>query len=475
MDLRPASEIGSARLDHRSSDMALSEPIVRLTSPPIAGNTDGDVVDLFVPRTSPGANHAGVDIPTALSQVPSTSLARGSSPGRIEDSVEALDRLEDDLEALHIASQVQQLISTGERHQPRTAGSRLNTSGISGNLTGLVSKSASVRVRPAASRPSLRRSASMNLGGEEEARTTPSTQSMPSANKKLAATRNSGMEPQKGAIRSTKPTFELPGEAVARRLKEQREVRRSMQVEPASPAPTVPQRTRSLKTPTVARFELPGEAISRRKKEQHEAQLRKEAIEEQKRREFKAAPVRSSAPPSSYPRETAASRARRVKATGEEGGHAPVRQAATAPTSAASKRSSVVGPASHPSLRKSASTISNASTASTVSRGRMTGTDESQTSRNTSASAGNASVKRSTVSHEDVERQRLRGKEIYNLDNSYAAARDQERRQREMAAKAARDRAAMQGRMASREWAERQRQQRRVSTAVLGDRVAASM
>jgi hypothetical protein len=236
----------------------------------------------------------------------------------------------------------------------------------------------------------------------------------------------------------------------------------------------MPQRAKSLRAPTVARFELPGEAISRRKKEQHEKMLQKEAEEERKRREFKAAPIRSSATPANYPRETAASRARRVKASSEDS-QDPVRprQAAAEPVAAASKRTSVIGLSSRPSLRKSASNISNASTASTASRGRTTGTDESQSSRNTSASTGSAGAKRTPVPHEVVERQRLRGKELYDQDNSYVAVREQERRQRSMAAKAARDLAAEQGRQAGREFREQQR--RRISTATLGDKVAASM
>jgi hypothetical protein len=164
-----------------------------------------------------------------------------------------------------------------------------------------------------------------------------------------------------------------------------------------------------------------------------------------------------------------------VKASSEDS-QGPVRQAAAEPVAAASKRTSVIGLSSRPSLRKSASNISNASTTSTASRGRTTGTDESQSSRNTSASTGSAGAKRTPVPHEVFERQRLRGKELYDQDNSYVAVREQERRQRSMAAKAARDLAAEQGRQAGREFAARAEQQRRrISTATLGDKVAASM
>ncbi len=73
-------------------------------------------------------------------------------------------------------------------------------------------------------------------------------------------------------------------------------------------------RPRSSKPPTVSTFELPGEAISRRKREEREARLRAQEEEERRRREFKARPVRSSIVPNTLPRETVASRARQVRA-----------------------------------------------------------------------------------------------------------------------------------------------------------------
>jgi len=70
------------------------------------------------------------------------------------------------------------------------------------------------------------------------------------------------------------------------------------------------------------------------------------------------------------------------------------------------------------------------------------------------------------MSAEEVERLRLRGKELYEQDNSYVGERERERRQREMAAKQAREQAAERSRQASREWAERQR--RRQSALLAG-------
>ena len=67
---------------------------------------------------------------------------------------------------------------------------------------------------------------------------------------------------------------------------------------------------KSTKPPTRPTFELPGEAISRRKRAEREERLRREEEELRRRRSFKASGIRYSMGPSTQPRETATSRAR---------------------------------------------------------------------------------------------------------------------------------------------------------------------
>lgn len=259
--------------------------------------------------------------------------------------------------------------------------------------------------------------------------------------KKAAVPRPASLAPPKPLAKSTKvatrPTFELPGEAVARRLKEQREARLSQQITPvkaaAVAAAVASPRPKSTKVPTVPTFELPGEAISRRKREEREARLRAQEEEERRRREFKAKPIRNSVV--TIPRETIASRARQAKAQ-EDG------------TPMASKRISVISRISGASPVKSPD-----------SRDHVTGT-ASQMSRATSSSNGSMSGKRSTLSAEDAQHQKLRGKEIFKRDNSLREDRERERRERELSAKIAREQAAERSRQASRDWAEKQRLKR---------------
>lgn len=454
-----------------SNTTAVPEPTVRITSPSGSETVDGEGADL---SRSDSTTRRRVSEDDSLEATLGTHSSRSGSIGsqaRIEDSVEALDRLEDDLEALQTAAQVQSIASPAKKRQPLVAidaavqdASRGLHADVTSGVKNTVSKSASVRIKPTAPRPPLRKSASMNLkDGQAES-------GDKAATRRAAVARQPSLVPPKPAVKSTraptKPTFELPGEAVARRLKEQREARRSAQTNPDKAPVTIPQRVKSVRAPTVPKFELPGEAISRRKKEQHEKQLREQAEEERRRREFKAAPIRSNPAPASYPRETAASRARRVKAAGEDAQEASPPRVSAAPT--VNKRASIMGLSSRPSLRKSASTISNVSTASTSSqsRGRFSMTDESESSRATSIAAVSPGDKRPTVSAEQAERQRLRGKELYEQDNNYIGERERERRHREMVAKMARDEAAERSRQASREWAERQR--RRQSAMLQG-------
>lgn len=279
----------------------------------------------------------------------------------------------------------------------------------------------------------------------------PSVQAPPkkSTNKGLAS-----LQPPKPLVKSTKaptmPTFELPGEAVARRLKEKREARLSMKAtaeQAAAPTQSTIRRTKSARAPTVPKFELPGEAISRRKREEREARLKAQEEEERKRREFKARPIRSGTMPASIPRETITSRARQKGALTENGGKST--------TPSPNKRASLVNAPREP--------LSHANNQSQPRGRHLTASEPSTTSlvrRATSSSTNSLGSKRGSVSIEEVQHQRLRGKDIYQRDNSYSQDREKERREREAMARIAREQAAEQSRLRSREWAEKQKRKR---------------
>lgn len=338
----------------------------------------------------------------------------------VEDSIEELDQFEDDIEAI------------------TTAASELALAD-SKKTKALVSK---------------------------EAQTTSPNQSashkQPKATLRKVA-RPASLAPPKPIQKATKQptisTFELPGERVARELKEKKAARLSMQIDPQKLAEAnSPQRTRSIrssKPPTVANFELPGERLSRQKKERFEQKLKEEEEEARRRRQFKARPPPSSvAPPV---RSTFTSRQRQTPGQPEQGSsHSPKIEAS--PRSGASKRQSMT---MAPSSARTFST-STASITSGTARGRTSSTGSTQAStRATSPSVGSvASRKRGSVSTEEIQQQKVRGRQIYNRDNTTGRSKEQEKRDREEAIKLARQKYAQMSRnLAATSRARRSQQQ----------------
>ncbi|KAF4336351.1 hypothetical protein FBEOM_9804 [Fusarium beomiforme] len=364
---------------------------------------------------------------------------------RIEDSFEELDKLEDELEAIKAFTQPQRIhvpenTAPSTKHLEPPSTSKKPTVSKRASVIGM---SSTVRIKQT-ERPQLplRRSTSLVFRDkkQDDHDHTPESK-LQTPRRKLA---NSESAPSKAPIKSTKPptvpNFELPGEAVHRRLKEQREARRAQQAE-AQKAYVPPPRPKSSRPLTKPNFELPGEAISRRKREEREARLKAQEEEERKKREFKARPVRNSLTPGSIPRETITSLARQ--------GKLPQDEPSKSSTSTKAKRMSLLGPKAAPA----------AETPAAQSRGRLsTAVSREDLSRGTSTSAGSASGKRTTLTAEEAYQLRLRGKEIFQRDNtSFTRDREREKREREEATRLAREQAAERSRIASREWAEKKR------------------
>ncbi|KJZ77104.1 hypothetical protein HIM_03425 [Hirsutella minnesotensis 3608] len=362
---------------------------------------------------------------------------------RIEDSLEELDRLEDELEAVDAAALARGIVSVDgipvtpllespldEDMPPSKKASTAGQSSIahisSGDMAG----------------PPLRRASRMATHDNKPARSE-DTSAPGCSSDKPTSMRNATKPCPKSQKPLTVPKFELPGDAVAKRLKEQREARQAQQAEAlakAQSSSSKPRANRILGKPT---FELPGEAISRRKREEREARLRATEEEERKKREFKARPVRHSIGAATLPRETVASLARRTRVPQ---GESEARQGIS---DGAARRS--IGPCRAGAIQSPAM-----NGRSLPSRGRHSMVLLSQElSRDMSTSSG--ASKRSTFSAEGVEQQRQRGKEIFGRDGSFAKEKERDRRDREALAKATREQAAERSRMASREWAEKKR------------------
>ncbi|KAF1940867.1 hypothetical protein EJ02DRAFT_435255 [Clathrospora elynae] len=223
----------------------------------------------------------------------------------------------------------------------------------------------------------------------------------------------------------TKPTFELPGAAVAEKLKLQKEERLKRQEE-AEADPQAASRSinnsmvphaKSSKPPTKATFELPGAAVAEKLKLQKEERLKRmeeaDAAKKEAALKTRQGPIRK---PLTVP-------------ILQQPGPVPQTQTQHA-SSLASKRSSVM--LSQP-----------------LSQSRSTSTS--------SANRNSVLIAKSTVTPVDAAQQKLKGREVFNRDRMEKESRDRERKDKEDGAKKARAEAAERGRIASREWAEKQR------------------
>lgn len=382
----------------------------------------------------------------------SSSYAGGSSRAgsfsvpRIEDSLEELDKLEEELEAINAVTQPRRINPDEVKDNPKHLDPRSEAKkAIVSKRASMGSLSATARIKQSErAQPSVRRSTSLVFRNKKEETPEPPRLRSQLSRSKLA---NTQAAPPKPPVKSTKPltvpNFELPGEAVARRLREQREARLAQQAE-AQKAYVAPPRPKSNKPLTKPNFELPGEAISRRKREEREARLKAQEEEEKKKREFKARPMRSSAAPRTLPRETITSRARQGKPP--QGDDAKNNSDPTK-----SKRISLGV------LRPTRG--ENVDSKPGQTRGRLANmTSQEDLSRGTSTSTGSSTGKRNTLSAEECQQLKRKGKQIFERDNTgYTQDKERERREREAIARVAREQAAERSRAASREWAEKKR------------------
>ncbi|RGP72049.1 hypothetical protein FSPOR_2894 [Fusarium sporotrichioides] len=362
---------------------------------------------------------------------------------RIEDSFEELDKLEDELEAIDAVTQARRIplpesATPSSKHLEPPSPARRPAISKRASVIGM---SSTVRIKPTEkTQLPLRRSTSLVFRDkkQDDSDKTPKAKPPFARGKSTNSQSTVSKTPVKSAKPLTVPKFELPGETIARRLKEQREARKAQQAE-AQKAYVPPPRPKSSKPLTKPTFELPGEAISRRKREEREARLKAQEEEERRKREFKARPVRNSIMSASIPRETIASLARQ--------GKLPQEGTTKQPISVKAKRMSSLGPRPTPESQVS------------QSRGRLsTAASHENLNRGTSVSAGGCIGKRAALSAEEAHQLKMRGREIFQRDNNgYIQDRERERREREEATRLAREQAAERSRIASREWAEKKR------------------
>ncbi|PQK15900.1 hypothetical protein BB8028_0006g02220 [Beauveria bassiana] len=309
---------------HAAPEPSLREQVQKhLAATPITGIQSNPTMSWDQQNAPPPYRGSALKVPEVVDMVenalspalsgisdPSESLAGSSRTGsfsmpRIEDSLEELDRLEEQLEAVGALAKIKPAAPSDVVRSPAATSARGSPS-----VQSITKRTSMMSLNSKTSEKSLQRSASMTLRQKNRQPASPPTRNVGSP----ASSTPTRSPKYKSTKPPTVPKFELPGEAVARRLKEQREARQAL-LEKSQKVNAAPAKLRTVTKPS---FELPGEAISRRKREQHEAKLRAEEEEMRRKREFKARPFRNSSAPSVVPRETIASRARQAKLQEEE-------------------------------------------------------------------------------------------------------------------------------------------------------------
>ncbi|KAF2809631.1 uncharacterized protein BDZ99DRAFT_463416 [Mytilinidion resinicola] len=378
----------------------------------------------------------------------SSSRSPGRSPIRLEDSIEALDALDDAIEQVAKAFPHLDALESGEKSPTKKPTTRATPKARTATAKPLTTKA------PVTNRVSRNPTVPKSL--KEGPTTSTATKTRPLSTARPSLARSASV---RNASKANEPKPKAAsGEVTGYLASKRRPISVSF--------PTPPPPPKSTKPPTKSTFQLPGEAVAARLKAQREERQKREEEEAAKKPTFKArpAPVRK-AP--ALVKQTAASKARESLM---QGGSTEEKE--NDPTNAISlKRTSSTTTAT--SAKRQSTLITNTKSQSSLLSGTHTPTNPAEKRERPAfnLSTANTAVKRVSsiggptipplhkpaMTPADVATQRLKGREVFNRDKMENQERERIRREKEDAAKRARAEAAERGRIASREWAEKQK------------------
>lgn len=448
-----------------------------------------------------------------------TSRSSAMSPVRLEESISAIDRLEEDLES--IGEAIPDLNHSEDEKAPKTVMDVIATTTMKGKTPGktplktpakastrtpmkaasktpsktpakapiaarvptttkppvaakttlpatrvsrvpsTAPKSVKPSVKPTTT--SLSRASSVRTAPSKDARkpsTTEPADYLASKRRPISLSFPTPPPPPKGRA-PTKPTFQLSSDNVAAKLRAQKEERLKREAEGAA-APkqrpvSMPPPSKSTKPPTKPSFQLPGEATAARLKAQKEERLKR--MQEAGGSDKPAPrPISMPPPPKSTKPVTKSSfqlpgeaTAAKLKAQKEE-------RLKRMEEAEAAKKAALAAPVRKPIAHRPRNSLL-VKDAPGVSIPPPSKTDAPQRSASTASVSRNSTVlaENTKVAPVDAVGLKTKGKQVFNRDKMEKDAAERERKEKEEAAKKARAEAAERGRIASREWAERQR------------------
>ncbi|KAJ4365225.1 hypothetical protein N0V83_008843 [Neocucurbitaria cava] len=408
------------------------------------------------------------------SRTPSRRASRSpsKSPMRIEESIEALDALEEALENVEAVTSFNhssdEVSPRKKAVTPKVGGKTPSKTPLAASRISRTPSAAPKSVKP--TKTSLARASSVRTAPSKDVRkgSTETVDYLATKRRPISMSFPTPPPPPKGRA-PTRSTFQLSSDAVAQKLKAEKEERLKRQAE-GGPKPrpiSMPPPPKSTKPPTKASFQLPGEKIAAELKAKKEERLKREAEAPQQPGAPRAPrPISMPPPPKSTKPPTksdfqlpGAAVAEKLKAQKEERLKRQEEAEAAKKAAAANLRQAPVRkPVTVPIRQQPGISIpSPAQRSSSIASKR----DSIQLSRSTSTSSANRQSMllnaKSTVTPVDAAQQKLKGREVFNRDKMEKEARERERKEKEDAAKRARAEAAERGRIASREWAEKQR------------------
>ena len=374
---------------------------------------------------------------------------------RIEDSVEAIDAFEDEIEKIGeqlpaVDDAVSLAKPKGQTTETRNSSGKGRNGHVTTSVKGKVESVNSVHRTWGTSG-----SDTANLSCADGSRTVRST-----ATKRVSSIHKAPFQPSKSTKPPTVSNFELPGDAVARKLKEQREARlgngveretKQSEIKPQKVEVNAPKSAKPKKPPTRASFILPGEAVAQKLKEKREERVKQQEAAAASKMESKARPVRLSQAATVKP--TATSKARISLAQSEAIGNP---NSKPTPDIRPGSRATGFGSAAPSDAHKRLSHLSVPKRTPTAAKDSSARPSLAGTTTTTSRMSAATPLRRIT-SNGKAAHQTMRGKEVFERNKSAKDALDKSRKEKEEAAKRARAEAAERGRIASRQWAEKQK------------------
>ncbi|KAJ9605369.1 hypothetical protein H2200_010026 [Cladophialophora chaetospira] len=364
---------------------------------------------------------------------------------RIEDSVEAIDALEDAIEKVaETLPALEDLKMESPVKSRKTSPARLNVASKAptSSKKPIPSPARSQRVSPAKTRPvtkavdrpkpTVARQSSVKTTVKPGVATNPVKKPVIDGHK----ARQSSAQAAPPLSFSNSPAKNLPN-TTQKRVP-------SATLSTSRPA-FIP--AKSTKPPTKSTFQLPGEALSAKLKAEREERLKREQEAEKEKKTFKARPVPTKvARPSVVPRENKASQARMsIYANGVDKENVAPKPTIAAPPKPRPSSLDAKSKSSELATRKANSSVRRTTTTAIAPKPRI-------------SSLNLTTGQKLAVTKDDAVQQKAKGKEVFGRTKAQLEQAEKERREKEAATRKARAEAAERGRQASREWAEKQKQ-----------------